>query len=65
MYANGQGVPQDFVQAHVWLNLAASRVSGDDQREFAQIRDKVAGKMTAAQVAEAQRLAREWKPIKK
>ncbi len=25
MYKNGQGVPQDHVQAHMWYNLAASR----------------------------------------
>ncbi len=25
MYENGQGVPQDYVQAHMWFNLAASR----------------------------------------
>lgn len=23
MYSNGQGVPQDYVQAHMWYNLAA------------------------------------------
>ena len=34
-----------------------------DRPNFAaEYRDKVAAKMTAAQVAEAQRLAREWKP---
>ncbi len=25
MYHNGQGVTQDYVQAHMWFNLAASR----------------------------------------
>jgi TPR repeat protein len=25
MYANGQGVPRDYVRAHMWLNLAVSR----------------------------------------
>jgi TPR repeat protein len=62
MYAAGQGAPQDYVQAHMWLNLAASRASGDHQKKYAHERDLIAGKMTAQQVAEAQRLAREWKP---
>jgi len=55
-------VPQDYVQAHMWLNLAASRVSGDDQKKYADQRDDIAKKMTAEQIAEAQRQAREWKP---
>ena len=24
MYATGQGVPQDYVQAHMWFNLAVA-----------------------------------------
>jgi hypothetical protein len=63
MHENGEGTPQDYVQAHMWLNLAASRATGDDQREFANQRDILAGEMTAQQIAEAQRLAREWKPL--
>ncbi len=64
-YDNGQGVPQDYVQAHVWFNLAAARflASETENRETAvRNRDRVAAKMTVAQIAEAQRLAREWKP---
>ena len=55
MYEKGQGVPQDYVQAHKWWNLAA--VAGD--KEAIKNRDIVAGKMTPAQIAEAQKLARE------
>ena len=62
MYFNGQGVAQDYVQSHMWMNLAASRASGDDQKRIAGIRDDVASEMSAAQIAEAQRLARDWKP---
>ena len=62
MYFNGQGIAQDYVQSHMWMNLAASRASGDDQKRIAGIRDDVASKMSAAQIAEAQRLARDWKP---
>jgi TPR repeat protein len=57
MYANGEGVPQDYVQAFVWFNLAAS-----ESDKAAQYRDLVASKMTPAQIAEAQRLVQEWKP---
>jgi hypothetical protein len=41
----------------MWFNLAAA------QYEFAATsRNAVASKLTPAQIAEAQRLAREWKP---
>ena len=32
IYVKGQGVPQDYVEAHKWVNLAASRSTGDDQK---------------------------------
>ncbi len=60
MYMNGTGVTQDYVQAHMWFNLAA--VKGDETAT--KNRDIVAKKMTPAQIAAAQRLAREWKPRK-
>jgi len=60
MYDQGQGVPQDFVEAHKRYNLAASRATGDDQKQYADERDAVAALMTPAQIAEAQTLAREW-----
>jgi uncharacterized protein len=46
----------------MWLNLAASRLSGSEAKKAAHIRDRVASKMTPEQIAEAQRLAGEWKP---
>jgi uncharacterized protein len=62
-YESGTGVPQDYVEAHKWLNLAASATKYEDLREdFRKRRDDLAHKMSASQVAEAQRLAREWKP---
>jgi TPR repeat protein len=64
MYEYGQGVPQDYVEGYMWLNIAAARVSGDDQRRFADDRDRLAAKMTAQQILEAQRLARDWNPQK-
>lgn len=65
MYYLGQGVPQDYVQAHKWYNLAAASFPEAEtlSRNLAVYnRDEVASKMTPAQIAEAQKLAREWKP---
>ncbi len=66
MYTNGQGVPQDYVQAHKWFNLAAAAGSAPEGAEnrgklATENRDIVAAKMTPAQIAEAQRLAAQWK----
>lgn len=60
MYAQGRGVPQDFIQAHMWYNLAAAH----GEKSAFESRDVLARRMTAAQIAEAQKLAREWKPKK-
>jgi S1-C subfamily serine protease len=58
MYANGQGVPQNDVEAYKWWSLAAAQ--GDSGA--AKNRDIVRSEMTPAQIAEGQRLAAEWKP---
>lgn len=64
MYASGRGVPQNYI-AHMWYNLAASRAMDTAIHDIAVInRDGVAAKMTPDQIAEAQRLASEWKPTK-
>ncbi len=57
LYATGLGAPQDDVLAHLWLNLAAVR----GLEPARTLRDRLAEKMTPAQLDEAQRLAREWK----
>jgi uncharacterized protein len=57
MYMLGQGVPQDYVSAYMWFNLAAAQ---GDQRAAEGI-GVLAQHMTPAQIAEAQKLAREWK----
>ncbi len=58
MYRDGQGVPQNYVRAHMWLNLAAA--GGD--AEAAAARDELAERMDTGQIAEAQRLASQWQP---
>ncbi len=64
-YGKGQGVPQDYVQAHRWFNLAASRYPPGEKRDkMVKYRDIAAKKMTPAQISEAQKLARKWKPKK-
>lgn len=60
MYDIGRGVPQDYVEAHMWANLAAAQSSGEDRDRWVKNRDISAAKMTAEQIAEAQRRAREW-----
>ena len=55
MYDNGRGVPQDYIRAHLWWNLAATKGDPDSVKN----RDVAAGRMTPQQIAEAQKLARE------
>lgn len=62
MYRNGRGVPQDYIRAHMWLNLGASQLTGDEHKRAAEARDALAEKMTPEQVARAQEMARGWKP---
>ena len=65
MYGLGRGVPQDYVQAHVWINLAVSNLPPGMNRDRAvKSRDLLAKSMTPAQISEAEKLAREWKPKK-
>jgi TPR repeat protein len=65
MYREGRGVPPDFVQAYVWFSLAASGFPTSDaesRNSASQNRELMALRLTPAQLAEAQRLEREWKP---
>ena len=63
MYARGDGVPQGFVFAHMWLSLAVARIPpGVTRDEVTNFRDGIAKYMTPAEVAEAQRFAKQWKP---
>ena len=63
LYYHGQGVPQDYVQAHIWFNLSAAGLPpGKDLDSAAENRDNVAKLMTPAQIAEAQRRAAKWRP---
>ena len=54
-YATGDGVPKDTVTAYMWTNLAAV-----SKEEAKPIRSDLEKSMTTEQVAEGQRLTREW-----
>jgi clan AA aspartic protease (TIGR02281 family) len=56
MYRKGEGVPRNYVLGYMWLSLSAVRFPDNAEK----IRD-IAAAMTPAQIAEAQKLAREWK----
>ncbi len=58
LYEKGNGVPQDFVQAYMWYTLGEA----NGGKKAAEFRDALAKQMPPAQIAEAQKLAREWKP---
>ena len=58
--ADGRGVPQDNVMAHMWYSLTL--VANPGWEVAAQKRQRLAERMTPAEIAEAENLAREWKP---
>jgi TPR repeat protein len=55
-YSIGGTVPADKVAAHKWFNLAAAR----GNRDAANYRRELATEMSEREIADAQRLAREW-----
>ena len=56
MYSVGRDVPVDLVAAHKWFNLAAVKGNADAVR----LRREVANQMSDAEIAVAQRAARDW-----
>jgi TPR repeat protein len=56
MYSVGRDMPIDLVAAHKWFNLAAMR----GNREAIRLRREVADQMSEAEIAVAQRAARDW-----
>ena len=58
LYAHGLGVPQDYVLAHLWFGLAAAQ--GEEGAKAAL--DEAAAIMAPSEIAEAERLANDWKP---
>jgi hypothetical protein len=74
MYASGRGTAQDYVRALMWFKLAIA--FGDikppaplgvqlvDTSKYTALeqRDRLVALMTSAQIAEAEKLANEWRP---
>ena len=66
IYNNGNGVRQNYIEAHKWYILAASQAGPRQKGEMATLqmaienRDALARKMTAAQIATSQKMARDW-----
>ncbi len=56
MHAGGRAAPQDLVAAHKWPSIAALKGCA----EAVRLRREIAREMSRAQIAEAQRRAREW-----
>ena len=63
-HRDSRTVPQDYVRAHMWLTLASSHGTGAVRDGARQGRARAEQKMSAAQLAEARRRAREWKPAR-
>ena len=57
---DGQGTRRDLIRAHAWLNLASA--AAKPHPDAGTERDELAGSLKPAQLADAQRLARAWKP---
>ena len=56
MYEEGRGTDLEFIKAYMWYRIA--EVGGENRGSMN--RDAIEKKMTPAQIAEAQKLAREW-----
>ena len=60
MYDKGQGVPQDYVLAHMWWNLSGS----NGNKDAVTNRNIIEKRMSPSQKEKAQEMARNWKPKK-
>jgi TPR repeat protein len=56
MYGKGEGVPEDYVKAHMWWSLAKAQ----GYKSAANNLDIVKNRMTPADISKAQALASEW-----
>lgn len=61
----GKGVERDYAQAYMWYQRAAMHAQGGNRDSIIEMRDAIAQNLTPKQIAEAQRLAQEWKPVPK
>jgi uncharacterized protein len=59
LYSIGQGVPQSYVEAYYWLDLAAA-VKGPDQEKYAANRQMVGTHITTDELEEAEERVAKW-----
>lgn len=69
MYRFGNGVPRDYVQAYMWFDIIALNLSAPEPRSINRIlleqatkeRDALTAEMKPGEIAQAKKLAQEWK----
>ncbi len=61
LYHFGKGVARDPFEAYQLYERACLHLTGGDRDSVAEMRERVGRELTAAQIAEAERLARAWK----
>jgi TPR repeat protein len=59
LYSIGQGVPQDYVEAYYWLDLAAA-VEGPRQQQYAQNRQMAGTHITVDELEEIEERVAKW-----
>jgi hypothetical protein len=59
LYLGAKGVPRDHVRTYMWWSLALAHSTGDLSKLAADNRERIAQRMTPAQIAEAKRLAQQ------
>ena len=62
MYADGDGVEQNDVEALALFIRAVSHAFGEDFDVYSEQRDALAARMNEEDVEEARRIASEWEP---
>ena len=65
LYKNGHCPPIDYVQAHMWFNIAVSTFASQGRNSQSlkytfNLRDELASKMSSQQINAAQQLAKKW-----
>jgi TPR repeat protein len=58
MYERGRGVRKDLVRALMWYHVAGAMLNGVEGKAALERRDHLTSQMTAAQIEQAQELAR-------
>lgn len=59
--SQGVGVPVNLVEAYKWMSLAVAKATGESAAEYKTTLNQLLPRLSPQQLAEGQRLAREWK----